>query len=404
MSDDLNFHCVLLGPEAASRPAEPNEKATSFIDKATGPRSGRNAVIVAVPHRDSLPEIRDRVRDLLAWQRVKVQLRQEQAEDPRLDRIENFIIQSRKDLTSSIRHAWSVAITLGKSNEYEAFHVPPSDVPLWESILKHDHSRIMEDRIEVDTLLPGGPNAIWPDNESNMMAADVVNAFFRRPELRKPLTPNAIYETIGSGVQEGTFVACTRRPDGSKRQCWRESMNDNELKDSLLELFLPTSVQLENVPASLLEPGRLPNLWPQDATALAVGKVIQYFAKPHEEMADKGGYRAPIGIPLAYRVSVQEAVAKAVQKGFLCVEIDGVSWLDESVEPNTIGPEALLRLPPSSLTYQELMPNLLPEAWKDDRTNGLALLGQWQWPRGILGRGIPSAALYSKRSRPVGWN
>ena len=56
VSDDLNFHCVLLGPEAASRPAEPNEKATSFIDRATGPRSARNAVIVAVPHRDSLPD------------------------------------------------------------------------------------------------------------------------------------------------------------------------------------------------------------------------------------------------------------------------------------------------------------------------------------------------------------
>ncbi len=242
--DDRRFHCVLLGPEAASRPASPMPAtATRFIDQATGLRSARNAVIVAVPHRDSLPAARERVRDWLAGQSVRAQLQQEQADDPRLERIDGLIRQSRQDLISSVRHAWSVTMTLGRNNACEAFHVPSSEVPLWEAILQHERSRIMEDRIEVDTLLPGGPNAIWPDNEPNLMAAGVVNAFLRRPELRKPLTPNTVYDTIGSGVQAGTFVARLLRPDGSQRQHWRVGMEASALQNASVELWLSDTVR-----------------------------------------------------------------------------------------------------------------------------------------------------------------
>lgn len=372
--DDLNFHIVLLGPEAASLPGDPNAQATEFIDRATAPRSARNAVLVAVPHRDSLREARDRVRDHLAWQKVRTQLIQDQSQDPRLDRVGDYISQSRQAMTSSIRHAWSVVVTLGRNGEYEAFHVPPSDGPLWDPILQHERSRIMASEIVVDTLLPGGPYAVWPADATSMPVTDIVNAFLRRPDLSKPLAPAAIQATIQSGVRQGTFAAYIQRPDGSRRLWWREDLGETELTDASLEVCLPESIQIDHVPSGLLEPGNLPNLWSSETDTLPVAQLTEYFAEAHQEMVDQGGFSTPMGIPQASHEIIQEAVAEAVRHGRLCVEIDGTSWLQEGMEPSAISADSVLRVPPAPLNVQDLMPGNLPAAWSEDSTHGLALL------------------------------
>ena len=56
ISDDGDFHYAVLGPTAASESGKPSAEARRFINETTTsdrPRVNRNAIVQAVPSRDS---------------------------------------------------------------------------------------------------------------------------------------------------------------------------------------------------------------------------------------------------------------------------------------------------------------------------------------------------------------
>ena len=68
IEDDGDFHYAVLGPKAASTPGKASAEAKRFIEETTAPdrpRVYRNAVVLAVPSRDGLDAVRNRVRDCI---------------------------------------------------------------------------------------------------------------------------------------------------------------------------------------------------------------------------------------------------------------------------------------------------------------------------------------------------
>ena len=78
IEDDGEFHYAVLGPKAASN-GKPNAEAKRFIDETTGPdkprAQNRNAVVLAVPSKEGIDVAREKVRDLLGWEKVREMLR-----------------------------------------------------------------------------------------------------------------------------------------------------------------------------------------------------------------------------------------------------------------------------------------------------------------------------------------
>src|SRR5690606_1524722 len=78
IEDDGLFHFGILGPSGASDSGRPNAEAKRYLDETTGPekpRVYRNAVILLAPSKDGLEVASARVRDFLAWDQVRVDLK-----------------------------------------------------------------------------------------------------------------------------------------------------------------------------------------------------------------------------------------------------------------------------------------------------------------------------------------
>lgn len=83
IDDDGLFHFGILGPSAASDSGKPSAEAKRYLDENTGPekpRVYRNAVILIGPTRDGLEVASARVRDYLAWEKVRTDLKDQENE------------------------------------------------------------------------------------------------------------------------------------------------------------------------------------------------------------------------------------------------------------------------------------------------------------------------------------
>ena len=81
IEDDGAFHYAILGPNAASESGKPSAEAKRFLDDTTGPdkpRVYRNAVLLLAPSRDGLELAMARVRDYLAWEIVREDIKKQQ--------------------------------------------------------------------------------------------------------------------------------------------------------------------------------------------------------------------------------------------------------------------------------------------------------------------------------------
>ena len=89
------------------------------------------------------------------------------------------------------------------------------------------------------------------------------------------LNRKAIQDTLLEGCREGLFVFLSERPDHSARTYWHEQPDEVTLKDPSLEVFLPEAADLASLPAALLVPNVLPDLWHGDE--LALRELRSYF-------------------------------------------------------------------------------------------------------------------------------
>jgi hypothetical protein len=134
---------------------------------------------------------------------------------------------------------------------------------------------------------------------------------------------------------------------------------------------LPEAAELSGLPPSLLLPQTLPGLWTGDE--LAAGSAFAYFAGGHVVQVPRQGYEEPVAIPKAERGVVEQAISEAVQAGQLWLVAGQASLWSEAVPPGVLTDDAKLRRPPTPIPVADLLPEKLPQAWKDGATTAAAL-------------------------------
>ena len=87
----------------------------------------------------------------------------------------------------------------------------------------------------------------------------------------------------------------------------------------------------------------------------------------------KEGYEEPLTIPKCEPADVDAAVLEAVEQGTLWLTSAPASIFNEPVPPGVLSASASLRPPPDPIPVQELMDAAIPDAWRDRKTNALAL-------------------------------
>lgn len=378
IEDDGAFHYAVLGLQAASESGKPSADAARFLNETTGPdkpRVYRNAVLLLVPSRDGLELAMARVRDHLAWEIVREDIKKQQRDgnvDPaRAQTLQINIDKAKGRVPEAIKQAYCIVVTVSEKDEVQAFKITVNDEPHFNTIKGDTRSRVKDTAVTAEALLPEGPYNLWRPGETSRRVKDLAGAFAQLPHLPKMLKASAILETLAGGCEQGTFVLRLVRPDGTFRTWWMSRPDENALNDSALELVLPQGAELGELVPALLVPGRLPGLWPIEE--ITVQAMADYFNGLTVVQVERPAYQEPMPIPKAGYAVVERAISAAVEGGILWMRSGPASILGEPIPPGVLNPSARLAAPPPAIPPAEILPENLPSAWKDGLASALSI-------------------------------
>lgn len=383
IEDDGLFHYAVLLPSAASDSGKPSAEAKRFLDETTGsekPRVFRNAVLLLTASRDGLSAAEARVRDLLAWDRVMSELTPKSDEEKkqkgsvdvaRLQTLKINIDKARARVPEAIRQAYCIVVTVANNDQVQAFKITVTDEAHFETIKKDTRSRVQDTAITAEALLPDGPYDFWKAGETSRRVKDLAGAFAQLPRLPKMLKSQAIVETLVEGCVQGTFVLKLTRPDRTFRTWWRTRPDDAAMNDPAIELVLPEAAELGEIPGEQLAPKVLPDMWKNDE--ITVQTVKDYFNGKTVVQVDKGGFKETVPVPKASSEVVYAAIAQAVEAGKIWILSGPASLLAEPIPAGVLTATSRLRVPPLPIPATSILPENLPNAWKDGNTTALSI-------------------------------
>ena len=161
------------------------------------------------------------------------------------------------------------------------------------------------------------------------------------------------------------------RPDRSVKTFWQTPIDDAAVKDPGLEVLLPEAATLTELAQDLLAYQQLPGLWSTEEITL--NDVSEYFAGGHTATVPREGYEDTVIIPKCEAPAVEAAIGEAVERGTLWLTNGPASILGEPIPAGVLTPTATFQRPPDPISVEELMVQGIPGAWKDRKTNALAI-------------------------------
>ena len=378
IEDDGQFHFAVLAPRAASDSGKPSPEAKRYIDETTGPekpRVYRNAVLLLAPSKDGLDVATARVRDFLAWEQVRIDLK-DQEKDGNVDvaRMQTLAInidKARGRIPEAVKQAYCIVVTVSEKDDVQAFKINVTDEPHFNIIKNDSRSRVQDSSITAEALLHDGPYNLWREGETSRRVKDLSGAFAQLPHLPKMLKTQAILDTLADGASQGSFVLRLTRPDGSFLTWWRTRPDESAMNDSALELVLPEAAELAELPHQLLLPGKLPELWKGDE--ISVQAVLEYFSGKTVVQVRRDGYMEPVSIPMANADVVNRTIAAGVEAGALWLVSSPASVLAATIPAGVLTPKAILRQPPAMIAAAEILPENLPDAWSEGQATALSI-------------------------------
>lgn len=388
VEDDGKFHFGVLGPDAVSDSGKPSALARRFVDETTSaakPRVYRNAVIYSVPSRDGLEVVRSRIADLLAWEQVESELRDQaksgHVDAQRMQRLTVEMEKAKKQVPDAVRQAWCMVVTVSETNDIQCFKLGVTDEPFFASLKADNRSRLQETKITAESLLPGGPYDLWQQGDTLRRIKDLSGAFAQMPHLPKMLNASAIVETLVDGCVAGDFVLQLRRPDKTYRTWWRVRPDEEALKDPDMEVVLSEHAELSEIPTNLLSKGILPGLW-EEESQLSVSALKAYFAGGNVVQIDKGGFSEGQEVPKASTEVVEASISQAVEMGDLWYISGPTSLWKEEIPAGVLVDTGLVLPPPEPIVAAGILEGNLPAAWKDGKATVAGILAQVSSERG----------------------
>lgn len=368
VSDTLNLHYLVLGPECALEPGKPaSADVVAFFDEITGPqnpRTFRNNVLALAPEISRLAGLREQVRRWLGWQRVekgdtfKLLTDLQKKELPRRKK------DAENGLPESVVAAYNLLLSVNEKGHVEVQTLPTTGAASGTPFERIKNVMIEEERLlattlDPDLILPGSYLEIWREGETSRRVSDLIAAFGQFPRLPRLLRPDALYDTLSRGVREGVLVLRLPRADGSSRTWWRIPPDSDTIRRHELEVQPASMAELHNLEPSLLTPDHLADL----------GFSVPVTLAQLEAVFD--GKSAP---RLVSPDVLVETLRLAVQQGLLMALIDNQAYFGEPLPEAPLSADIRLLSAPAPLHGADLTSQALPQAWSEDETTPDRLL------------------------------
>ena len=210
IGDDGEFHFAVLGPKCASMSGGPSAEAKRYLEETTGtdrPRVNKNAVVLAVPSRDGLDAARATVRSYLGWEEVREMLKGQELDEVRRVRLQGNTEKARGDIMEAIKNAYCIVVTQSAAGDIQAFKISPSDVPLFVTIKGDSRSRIEDNPVSADALLPGGTIRPVAGRSDSQAHHGPIGSVRPGAEAAKDAAAKRDSGNVGGGFATGLFRA-----------------------------------------------------------------------------------------------------------------------------------------------------------------------------------------------------
>jgi hypothetical protein len=239
---------------------------------------------------------------------------------------------------------------------------------LFPTLLREKELRIFREKINPETLLPGGPFSKWPPSDPSIKVRDLYGAFGRYPDMPKLVNRQVIIDTIEEAVRRGLLALRYLPPGGGEDWFWHCPIEGIVDWVDLSELWLPGKATISKVHPAAVLPAALAGLWPDDDSPVKLSTLCAWFdgTQAFDEIAQPGYPPEKRPIPKADYKLVHEAVARAVARGEIWLVFGNDSVLGEKPAELQLDPDANLLRPPLRLRAMDLLPGALAAAWSGE--------------------------------------
>jgi hypothetical protein len=380
VSDDLQLHYLILGPEGAVELGKPLPMTVeAYFNEITGPqnpRTYRNNVLALAPETSRLAGLHEQVRRWLGWIRIK-----SGEAYPLLTEIQRKDLPRRqKDaaqgLPEAVVAAYNVMVAVDEAGQVQAQSLRAdgavSGTPFERmKVMLAEDERLLTTTLDPELILPGSYLEIWHEGETSRRVIDLMSAFGQFPRLPRLLRPEALYETLARGVREGILILRLPRADGSLRTWWRNPPDTETLKRHELEVQPASLAELHTLDLAFFSKDRLADV--DRNLPLTFGQFQALF----------DGKSAP---KLANPEILTDALRQAIYQGLMMAVLGEQAFYREAL-PEALSLDMTFMAAPAPVRGADLTAQALPGSWSVGETTAVRL----------------ASALTAKLGYPVPW-
>jgi hypothetical protein len=389
IEDNGEFAFVTLGADHAHAPGEALATETAaFIEQGKSSASQRrfkNILVLLAPSRAGFAEAEQKIADHLAWIEVQKSKDFDELKSDQQAVVQKRIRDTKGEAQSAVRNALEIVIHLDETGKVMPHKITVGPDGLYQELLGTKALRLFNERIDPDSIMPGGPYANWVNGQPFQPVEDLYKVFGRNPAMPKLLSRRVVLNTIELAVRKGILALRYVTPgDGSEVWFWKSEITVADWEKHS-EAWIAADATLSNVNAAAILPEALPGMWPDAAdAAVSLGQVCQWFdGQHHFQETIEEDYVIDRPVPHADHAAVHRAIARAVQDGRLWLVSGEESMFLEEPGIHHFHAAATLRRPPARLAPVDLLPATLSAAWDKNTTTGGKLYSALRAERGL---------------------
>lgn len=407
VEDDGMFRLVVLGSDYAGQPGgKPLAGAEAFLrthSSATDNRTCQNVVLVVTPSVAGLQQAEQQIADWVAWQEIKGSKDFGTYESHVREMVNRREREAKQAAETAVRNAFELVLHIDKAGAVQAKRFTMGAQALFSTLLQEKELRLFKEKIDAETIMPGGPYAVWPATDDHVQVSTLYQQFARRPNLPKLVSQQAVTNTIADAVARGVLALRYARPDGSAQWFWRTKIDVADWEKTG-EAWLPNKVTLNSLNARAVLPESLPGLWPAEPNGPDLATLCSWFDGAHsfQEVTQPGYPPESRSIPQVPVAEVHKAVIQAVKSGDLWLVYGNDSVWQEEPTAMQMDPAAKVLRRPPPLSAIELLPGALKGAWSNESEPKTTVAGLYAELKKAKGNPWPPSAFIGTLSEGIG--
>jgi hypothetical protein len=369
VQDDATFRIVILGASYAGMPGNiPKPEVVEFLRthaSSSDKREHQNIVVAVTPSSAGLLQAEQTIAAWLAWGEIKNSDAFKELESEQKEVVKRREREAQKEALTFVKNSFELVVYIDNGGNIQQKKFTMGSEALFPTLVREKDLRIYREKINPETLLPGGPFSKWPPGDPSIRVKDLYGAFGRYPDMPKLVNRQVVINTIEDAVHRGLLALRYMPPGGGEDWFWHCPIEGVVDWADYAEVWLPAKTMISKVHSAAVVPTALIGLWPNDDSLVKLSTLCAWFdgSNAFDEVAQPGYPPEKRPIPIADYKLVHQAVAQAISSGDTWLVFGNDSVLGEKPTDLQLDPDASLFRPPMRLRAMDLLPGALAGAW-----------------------------------------